>query len=92
LGCAIHLWKDLSEDYIIYILHTPKKLFFEKDTNVQSFETTRVPILGLPLGSPEKKCHLDVTPTKIHKGYNNVKLVLEVVLTKFVTPLIFNLH
>jgi hypothetical protein len=34
--------------------------------NVQSFEITKVPILGLPLG---KKCHLDVTPMESNKIY-----------------------
>jgi hypothetical protein len=36
---------------------------------VQSFETTRVPVLGLPLGNPEEKWHLDVVLTKKHKVY-----------------------
>jgi hypothetical protein len=30
--------------------------------NVQSFETTRAPILGLPLGNTGEKWHLDVVP------------------------------
>jgi hypothetical protein len=48
-----------------------KYIWFEKDTSVQSLETTRVPILGLPspLGSPREKWHLDVIPTKRHKVY-----------------------
>jgi hypothetical protein len=28
--------------------------------NIQSLETIRVPVLGLPFGNLEKKCHLDV--------------------------------
>jgi hypothetical protein len=32
-----------------------KKKYFEKYMGVQSFETTRVPVLGLPLGNPEEK-------------------------------------
>ncbi len=34
--------------------------FFKEDMSIQSFETTIIPILGLPLGSLGKKCHLDV--------------------------------
>jgi hypothetical protein len=37
--------------------------------SIQSFETTKVPILGLSLRSPEKKYHLDVAPAKSHKVY-----------------------
>jgi hypothetical protein len=37
--------------------------------NVQSFETTKVPILKLPLGSLGKKCHLDVAPMESQKIY-----------------------
>ncbi len=37
--------------------------------NIQSFATIRVPILGLPLGSPETKNHLDVGPAERHKVY-----------------------
>jgi hypothetical protein len=32
--------------------------------SIQSFETIEVLILGLPLESFEKKCHLDVAPAK----------------------------
>jgi hypothetical protein len=41
--------------------------FFKEDMSIQSFETTRVPILGLLLESPRKKCHLNVTPMESHK-------------------------
>jgi hypothetical protein len=37
--------------------------------NIQNFETTKVPILGLPLGSLEKKSHLDVALGKTHGIY-----------------------
>jgi hypothetical protein len=37
--------------------------------NVQSFKTTRVPILGLPHGNIGKKCHLDVAYMENHKAY-----------------------
>jgi len=37
--------------------------------SVQSLETTRVPILGPPFESLDKKCHLDITPMKSHKIY-----------------------
>jgi hypothetical protein len=35
--------------------------------NVQNLKTTKIPILRLPLGSLEKKCHLDVTPIESYK-------------------------
>jgi hypothetical protein len=37
--------------------------------NVQNFETTKVPILGLPFGSIRKKCYLDVALVESHKVY-----------------------
>jgi hypothetical protein len=37
--------------------------------NVQIFETIKVPIMRLPFRSLEKKCHLDVAPTKNHRIY-----------------------
>ncbi len=37
--------------------------------NVQSFETTRVLVLGLPLGNIEKKRHLDVVRVERHRIY-----------------------
>jgi hypothetical protein len=37
--------------------------------NVHNFGTTKILILGLPLGSPKKKCHLDVALAKSHKVY-----------------------
>jgi len=37
--------------------------------SVQNFGTIKIPILGLPLGSPEKKCHLDVTLVESHIIY-----------------------
>jgi len=37
--------------------------------SIQSFSTTKVPILGFPLGSPKKKFHLDVAPIESHIVY-----------------------
>jgi hypothetical protein len=37
--------------------------------SIQSFETSKIPILRLPIVSLRKKCHLDVTPEEIHKIY-----------------------
>jgi hypothetical protein len=37
--------------------------------NVQNFGITKVLILGLPLGSLKKKCHLDVALVERHKIY-----------------------
>jgi hypothetical protein len=37
--------------------------------NVESFETTKVPILRFPLGSLGKKCHLNVAPVENQKIY-----------------------
>jgi len=72
---------------------------------IQNFKTTNVPILGLPFGSSRKMCPLDATNTEIHRIYYRegsgassqrlqagVKLVLEIVLTKYATPFTFNLH
>jgi hypothetical protein len=36
---------------------------------IQSFETTKVPILGCSLESLGKKCHLDVAFMESHKIY-----------------------
>jgi len=36
---------------------------------VQSFRTTKVPILGLSLENFEKKCHLDVAPMESYRVY-----------------------
>jgi len=36
---------------------------------VQSFRITKVPVLGLPLGSLGKKCHLDVAVIERQKEY-----------------------
>jgi len=72
--------------------------------NIQSFKIVKVPILGLPLGSLGKKCHLDVASRRAQnilwgrewclfsKVVGCVKLVLEVVPIKFITPFAFNLH
>jgi len=37
--------------------------------NIQSFKTTKVPILGLPFGSIGEKWHLDVVLVEKHKVY-----------------------
>ncbi len=36
---------------------------------VQSFRTTKVPILGLSLENFKKKCHLDVALVESHRIY-----------------------
>jgi len=54
LGRAIHYWKYILEGYEISPLNSQKRLDL-KYMNGQSFGTTIVPVLGLPLGSPEKK-------------------------------------
>jgi hypothetical protein len=46
-----------------------KKPWFEKYMNIQSFGITKVPILGLPLGSSKEKWHLDVVPAERHRVY-----------------------
>ncbi len=43
------------------VLKCSNQVWFEKVMSIQSFKIIRVPILGFPLGSLEKKCHLDVT-------------------------------
>jgi hypothetical protein len=71
----------------------------------QSFETIRVPVLGLPLGNPREEMTLGCNPhgeaQSILQGgewcllpnvVGCVKLVLEVVPTKSTTPFPFNLH
>jgi hypothetical protein len=37
--------------------------------NIESFETIKVQVLGLPLRNPEEKWHLNVVPTERHKVY-----------------------
>jgi hypothetical protein len=37
--------------------------------NIYIFVTTKVPILGLPFGSPKEKSHLDIVPVEMHKMY-----------------------
>jgi len=37
--------------------------------NISNFGISKVPILGLSLGSLKKKCHLDVTPMKSDRIY-----------------------
>jgi hypothetical protein len=37
--------------------------------SIQNFKTTKVSILRLPFGSPEKKCHLDVGLVENHQIY-----------------------
>jgi hypothetical protein len=37
--------------------------------SIQNFKTTKVSILRLPFGSPEKKCHLDVGLVESHQIY-----------------------
>ncbi len=65
--CAIYCWKVLDKGYDIALdlisirgLHT--KLWAPKVAEVPTLG-----ISGLPLGSPETKCHLDVGPMASHK-------------------------
>jgi len=73
--------------------------------NIQSFGTSRIPILGLPLGSHEEKLHLNVVLVERRKIYyregngglipkvvGHVKFMPEVIPIKFIAPLPFNLH
>jgi hypothetical protein len=39
--------------------------------NIQSFETIKILVLGLPLGNLGKKCHLDVATMESHGIYYN---------------------
>jgi len=45
---------------IRYCPRTLIKTWFEINMNVQCFGIIRIPILGLPLGSPREKWHLDI--------------------------------
>jgi len=54
---------------IRYFPRTLIKTWFEKNMNVQSFGTIRIPILGLPLGSPREKWHLDIITAERHIIY-----------------------
>jgi hypothetical protein len=58
------------------VLALSKKTRFENDINVQSFGTTKVLVLGLPLGNPGEKWHLDVVPVERHKIYYREGVVL----------------
>jgi hypothetical protein len=53
--------KDIFQKIYNNVLAFSKKTWIEKDMNVQSFGTTKVPILGLPFGNPRDKWHLDIT-------------------------------
>jgi hypothetical protein len=41
----------------------------QEDMKLQKFKIIKVPTLGCPLGSPIRKCHLDVASMKKHKVY-----------------------
>jgi hypothetical protein len=66
---VIHHWNYLFEGYKILHSHLKKRLDLKIYMNIQSFGTIKVPILGLPLGSLEKKYHLDVVPVERHTLY-----------------------
>jgi len=50
-------------------LEFSKQIWFEKNMGVQSFGTTKVLVLGLPLGSLGEKWHLHVVLAEKHKIY-----------------------
>jgi hypothetical protein len=57
---VLYTIENIFSKAIRYCPHTLKKdlkktSHIEKDMNVQSFGTSRVSILGLPLGSPKEK-------------------------------------
>ncbi len=54
---------------IKYALGCSKQAWFEENMSVQSFKIIKVLVLGLSLGSLEKKCDLNVAPTKTHIIY-----------------------
>jgi hypothetical protein len=73
--------------------------------NIQNFGIIKVLILGLPFGSLGKKCHLDIAHVDSRCVYyrqgvvplpndisGRVKLMFEVILTKFIAPRAFNLQ
>jgi hypothetical protein len=67
--CATYRWKVLDEGYIFALniiviggLHT--KLWGPKVVRISTLVISR-----LPFGSPETKCHLDVSLVKRHKVY-----------------------
>jgi hypothetical protein len=66
---AIYRWKFLDEGYnfaldLISIRRLQTKLWAPKFAGVPTLG-----ILGLPLGSPETKCHLDASPVANHNVY-----------------------
>ncbi len=67
--CATYRWKVLDEAYnfVSYLLSIRGLL-----TKLWAPKLVGVPILGnlgLPLGSPGTKCHLDAGPVASHKVY-----------------------
>jgi hypothetical protein len=68
LGHVIHHWKIFLKA-IRYYLAFSKQNWFEKNMNGQSFGTTKVLVLGLPLGNHREKWHLDVVPIDRHTIY-----------------------
>jgi hypothetical protein len=66
---AMYFWKDLNEGYnfaldLISLGGMHAKLWAPKVARIPV-----VGILGLPLGSPGTKCHLDASPIASHKVY-----------------------
>jgi hypothetical protein len=66
--------KIFSRD-IRYCPHTFKTYLIWEWYEHPKFGTIRVPVLGLPLGSPEEKWHLDVVPRRVTKYTIRRKMV-----------------
>jgi hypothetical protein len=62
LGSVIQRWKDIFEGYKILFSHDSNMFDLKKIWASKFFGKAKVPILGLPLGSPKKKNHLNVDP------------------------------
>jgi hypothetical protein len=67
-GMLYIIWKIILRA-IRYCPQISKKIWLEKDMSIQSFETTKVPILGLPFGNLGEKWHLNVVPIESHRVY-----------------------
>jgi hypothetical protein len=67
--CATYCWKSLDEGYNFVLDLIPIKGLHK---TLWPRKVVGVPILGisgLPLGSPETKCHLDAGPVASHRVY-----------------------
>jgi hypothetical protein len=101
--CATYCWKDLNEGYkfsldLISIRGLHAKLWRLKIARVLTLA-----ILGLPLGSPKTKSHLDVGHVERHTiyykgeggGFPQVRIVVNIVCPSYpwliLTPKVFKL-